>query len=229
MKTRCLLCIIIGVFLLFLNGCGSDTLPTTTTTTASVTTTTAAVTTTTAAGTTTTTAAGTTTTSTTTTTTTTTTTLAFSVTSSAFVDGARIPTENAHSSVTGGLNNSIPLSWANAPAGTQYFAIAIVDTYTTPDWYHWFVIDIPSSNTSLAEGASMTSMPAGSIELFNESPSQGYYGPAPPGGTGDHNYVTTIYALSTTLNLSGNVTYAEFLSAVSGNLSTATITGTFSQ
>ncbi|NQU17987.1 MAG: YbhB/YbcL family Raf kinase inhibitor-like protein [Candidatus Saganbacteria bacterium] len=159
------------------------------------------------------------------------TTTSFAVTSTAFTNGGAIPTAYAYTSITGGLNTSLPLSWSDAPSGTNYFAIHMVDTSASfSNFCHWMVINIPSTIESLAAGASQSSMPTGSSELYNNYGEYGYGGPAPPSGEGAHNYVITIYALSGTLSFSvDNPTYAEFTTAVAAkNLGSAAITGTFS-
>lgn len=161
--------------------------------------------------------------------TTTTTTLAFAVSSSAFSNNGFIPYKYAYTGIGTGENKSVPLSWSNVPAGTQYFALSMVDT-SASNFIHWMAINMPSSTTSLSEGVSNSSMPAGSTELGNDylDSTGGYDGPGPPTGT-THDYVTTIYALDSTVSgLSGNVTLSQFNSALSGKiLAQTTITGKF--
>lgn len=156
----------------------------------------------------------------------------FQLKSSAFEGGQRMPTKYANTGV-GGQNISIPLSWGNPPEGTQSFAIAMVDRHPVANnWVHWLVINIPNSTTSLPEGASGTnSIPAGSKELNNTFRFQGYGGPQPPPGTGDHDYETTIYALNVeSLTLEPNVSLGNFMSAIEGKvIGSAKLTGRFSR
>lgn len=151
--------------------------------------------------------------------------------SSAYEDGQKMPVKYANTGVSGGENVSIPLSWENPPEGTKSFAIALVDRHQIANnFVHWLVINIPSSTTSLSEGASGTSnMPSGSKELNSDFGSRGYGGPQPPSGSGDHDYETTIYALSVeSLNLGENTTLAEFEAAIQGKvLGSAKLTGKF--
>jgi|GEM_PF-5293077 len=167
---------------------------------------------------------------TTTTSSTTTTTAAgtFSLTSSAFTNGGSIPINNAQSSQGAGANNqSVPLAWSNAPATTSAFALRMIDAFFSVDNVHWLVVNIPSSVSSLAEGASPSSMPAESTEITNDYQASGQYeGPWPPTGV-THNYEFTLYALSSTVDASA-ITVSNFSSTVAPiTLDTATLTGSF--
>lgn len=150
-----------------------------------------------------------------------------------FEDGQRMPDKYANVGVPGGENVSIPLIWENSPEGTKSFAVAMVDRHTVADnWVHWLVINIPESATSLPEGASGGGdMPSPAKELNNTFGFPGYGGPQPPGGTGDHEYETTIYALDTeTVPIEADTTLDEFMQAIDGNiLESASVTGVYSQ
>lgn len=119
-----------------------------------------------------------------------------SLESSAFEDAGVIPVRFAREGVDGGQNVSIPLSWADAPAGTESFALLMFDTHPVADkWVHWMVVDVPAETTQLSEGASGAGMPTGTRELSNTWGDSGYGGPEPPEDTGGHFYLTTVYAL----------------------------------
>jgi len=151
------------------------------------------------------------------------------ITSPAFKDKGRIPVQYVMPGA-GGQNLSMPLTWKNVPAGTRSIVISIVDIHpVAQNWVHWLVINIPSQVTSLAEGASGRKMPAGAIELRNSFGDIGYGGPQPPRGTGDHSYVTTIYALNVEkLNLGVNTSLAQFKKAIEGKvIGSASITGMY--
>jgi Raf kinase inhibitor-like YbhB/YbcL family protein len=151
------------------------------------------------------------------------------MTSSAIRDGDKIPLKYVMPGA-GGKNLSMPLRWSDAPAGTQSFALAMVDPHPVArNWVHWLVINLPKDATSLAEGASGHAMPPGAAELHNSFGASGYGGPQPPPGSGDHPYVFTLYALNTPrLELGRNVSLAAFNQAVDGKiLATATLTGYF--
>jgi Raf kinase inhibitor-like YbhB/YbcL family protein len=151
------------------------------------------------------------------------------ITSGAFKDGGKIPLKYVMPGA-GGQNVSVPLTWANAPAGTQSFALSAVDPHPVArNWVHWLVIDIPKDATALPEGASGRSMPKSAVELQNSFGSPGYGGPQPPRGSGDHPYVFTLYALSVPkVEISKSAGLAAFKQALEGKiLATATITGYF--
>ncbi|HUF75902.1 MAG TPA: YbhB/YbcL family Raf kinase inhibitor-like protein [Longimicrobiales bacterium] len=174
----------------------------------------------------------------------------FSLTSPAFVESSVIPTR-----FTGdGENMSPPLEWSGAPAGTQSFALVLVDpdvpwgetvpvygempapgTQPADFFIHWIVTGIPATTTSLAEGASPGNMPAGTVEpmnsfaLFGGEANQ-YGGPAPPPGTKAHAYRFVLYALDVP-SLEGvteQSDYAAVTSAIAGHvLAATTLTGYF--
>ena len=75
------------------------------------------------------------------------------ITSSAFQEGGKIPSQYVMPGA-GGQNVSVPLNWSNAPAGTQSFALAMVDPHPIArNWVHWLVVDLPKDATSLARGS----------------------------------------------------------------------------
>jgi Raf kinase inhibitor-like YbhB/YbcL family protein len=157
----------------------------------------------------------------------------FKLTSPVFENNQLIPVRYANKSVNGGQNISIPLTWEDAPEGTKSFAIAIIDRHPIArNFMHWLVIDIPGDVTSLPEGASNSfKMPPGSRELITTYGTKGYGGPAPPRGSGAHDYETTIYALSVEkLDLSDRVSLEEFTRSVEKNaLASAALIGKFSR
>ena len=147
--------------------------------------------------------------------------------SSAFADGEKIPQKYVMPGA-GGKNLSLPFQWSGAPAGTQSFALAIVDPHPVAhNWVHWLVINLPGDTKGLEEGASGKKMPPGAMELHNSWGKAGYGGPQPPPGTGDHPYVATLYALNVPkLDLKPATDLAGFQKAMEGKvLGTAKFTG----
>jgi len=145
----------------------------------------------------------------------------FTLTSSAFADGKTIPTKYANVGVSGGKNISPPLTWAHLPAGTKSLALACIDRHPIArNWVHWFVINIPKTATSIAEGASKTkNMPQGSKELNNTFGTPGWGGPQPPPGSGAHKYEFILYALNVdSLDLGANTYLAGFNRAIEGKV-----------
>ncbi|WP_420571140.1 YbhB/YbcL family Raf kinase inhibitor-like protein [Kordia sp.] len=101
-----------------------------------------------------------------------------------------------------GNNESPQLSWANAPKGTKSFAVTMYDpdAPTGSGWWHWLVFDIPANANELVTNAGNISLnlaPKGSIQSITDYGIAGYGGPCPPEGHGLHQYIITVYALST--------------------------------
>ncbi len=154
---------------------------------------------------------------------------AFALASPAFADGASMPAVHAKPKA-GGRDVSVPLRWGPAPAGTESFAIEVVDLHPVARrWVHWLVVDIPSDVLDLPPGASGTDMPAGSCELDTSYGTGGWGGPNPPVGTGPHDYHITVFALDTpTLGLPDRVSLDEFREALAPHaIAAASIVGTF--
>jgi Raf kinase inhibitor-like YbhB/YbcL family protein len=119
-----------------------------------------------------------------------------------------------------GANRSPALSWQGAPAGTQSFALLVLD----PDapkaggWWHWAIFDIPAGSRGLAQGAGSAggrSLPAGSRQGRNDFGTVAWGGPCPPAGDKPHHYVFTLYALNRpSLGLAEGAAAAQVQAAV---------------
>lgn len=127
------------------------------------------------------------------------------VTSSAFVEGATIPTKFT----CDGENVSPPLEWSGSPEGTAASAL-IVDDPDARGFIHWIAADIDADRTSLAEGES-----AG-VEGRNDFGRSGYGGPCPPSGS--HRYVFTVFALSEPLGLAPGFSADALRGAMEGRV-----------
>jgi Raf kinase inhibitor-like YbhB/YbcL family protein len=100
---------------------------------------------------------------------------------------------------TGG-NQSPEVHWSGAPAGTQSFAVSVYDpdAPTGSGWWHWFVVNLPASTTTLARGAGKSDgskLPEGAQQINTDFGAPGYGGPCPPAGDKPHRYIVTVYAL----------------------------------
>jgi Raf kinase inhibitor-like YbhB/YbcL family protein len=116
--------------------------------------------------------------------------MTFTITSTAFGNGQKIPTQ-----YTGdGKDVSPSLSWNNTPSGTKEFALICddPDAPTPEPWVHWVIYGIPVNLTSLPEGVPPIQKPAaptGAAQGKNSwKNAVGYRGPAPPPGHGTHHY-----------------------------------------
>ena len=199
------------------------------------------------------------------------------LTSESFADGAVIPTEfafcriDAATHATLSLNRNPQLAWREAPAGTKSFVLICCDPdvpskgddvnkegRTVPasllrvDFFHWVLVDIPASVTSVAAGEhasgvvakgkpgplgangtrhgvnDYTGWFAGDADMGGDY--YGYDGPCPPWNDDiPHRYVFTIYALDVArLPLEGRFTGAEACAAMKGHvLAEAAITGRY--
>ncbi|GHG87654.1 YbhB/YbcL family Raf kinase inhibitor-like protein [Pseudodonghicola xiamenensis] len=122
----------------------------------------------------------------------------FRLTSSTIAEGAQMNEEQVFAGFgCDGGNRSPQLSWSGAPEGTKSFAVTAYDpdAPTGSGWWHWQVVDIPASVTTLEAGASGTAaMPAGAKEISNDYGVTSFGGACPPPGE-VHRYIFTIYAL----------------------------------
>ncbi len=117
-----------------------------------------------------------------------------------------------------GKDISPALNWKNAPGATKSFAL-ICDDPDAPHgvWVHWVLYDIPTTVTSLPEGASAANIGAVEGRSSWGAEKKGYGGPCPPQGT--HRYFFTLYALDvSSLKLAGQATKQEVKDAMEGHI-----------
>jgi hypothetical protein len=109
--------------------------------------------------------------------------------------------------------------------------LLIVDDPDAPDpkapkmtWVHWVLFGMPPDAPGLAEGAA--SLPPGTQVGLNDWKRAAWGGPCPP--VGRHRYFFKLFALDTTLGLSGTPTKAELEHAMEGHvLARAELMGTY--
>src|SRR5215831_5822178 len=101
-----------------------------------------------------------------------------------------------------GGNQSPPLRWSGAPAGTKSFVLTLFDPDEHGDpsgWWHWIVYDLPPTTTNLPNGAGVehsTTIPSGTLQGRTDLGNDAYHGPCPDKGDPPHRYTFIIYALS---------------------------------
>jgi Raf kinase inhibitor-like YbhB/YbcL family protein len=152
------------------------------------------------------------------------------LTSSSFTDGGIIPDKYTQVSPA---PVSPQLSWTNAPAGTQSFALICDDPdtalqHTTNEVLHWAAFNIPATATSLPEGVpNSATLPDGAIQPLNTGKKNGYMGMGARGNV-YHHYTFQLYALDTRLNLGPDATRAQIMAAMDGHvLAKAVLVGRF--
>jgi hypothetical protein len=153
-------------------------------------------------------------------------TMSLTIESPAFKPGDEIPTLHTCE----GKDVSPELRWFGIPAGTKSLAL-VVDDPDAPDpkapkmtWVHWVLFDLPPDATGLGEGAA--SLPPGTQVGLNDWKRAAWGGPCPP--IGRHRYFFKLFALDTTLGLSGTPTKAELERAMEKHvLARAELMGTY--
>lgn len=111
---------------------------------------------------------------------------------------ANAPIDDAHAYDHG--NRSPALSWRDVPAGTKSFVVTCFDpdAPTPSGFWHWVVVDLPASVTSLAGDAGKeggANLPAGAFHCRNDYGAKAYGGPQPPPGDRPHRYYFVVHAL----------------------------------
>jgi Raf kinase inhibitor-like YbhB/YbcL family protein len=148
----------------------------------------------------------------------------FTITSPAFQEGGTFPPRHT----CNGIDVQPELAWTGVPAGTQSFALVLIDE--SFNFVHWVAYDLPGDTVALAEGASDDgTLPNGTREA--RAYGIQYRGPCPPNGP--NTYTFRLYALSaamTTYNFPNGVDSGDLMSAFNANtIDMATLTGTYRQ
>lgn len=131
--------------------------------------------------------------------------------SSAFDNDGPIPVKHTGE----GEDVSPALSWSNPPEGTQGFAVIchdpdapLVSQRGTYGFVHWTLYNIPGTASELPEGVSDHT--AGK----NDFGKQGYGGPMPPEGHGEHKYYFWVLALDRDMNLEAGLSLWDLLERI---------------
>jgi hypothetical protein len=152
----------------------------------------------------------------------------FSLTSSAFTEGATIP-EQYECTSGGGQNISPPLTWTQGPAGTRSYAIVMRDLDFMSGFIHWVIWDIPAATTMLPEAVEqvyMPSVPAGAKQAPFNGSTIGYFGPCSPNSTNTYEFTVYAIGVATIPGLDDQSTKQEAEAAIVGAaIASATLSG----
>lgn len=154
-------------------------------------------------------------------------TMNFSINSTAFSEGERIPDRYTCE----GEDISPPLSWSNLPEGVHSLAL-ISDDPDAPvgTWDHWVIYNIPADSNGLTEAVPPNeSLADDAKQGLNSWGRTGYGGPCPPPGS-PHRYFFKLYALDTILALPADEDKSSVENAMRGHiLAEAQLMGTYSR
>src|ERR1700760_4018238 len=138
----------------------------------------------------------------------------FTLTSEDVRDGEPIELPFLHTSAEPGADNLSPqLSWSGFPDATKSFVVTCYDpdAPTPSGFWHWILVDLPKTTTSLARGAggAQAPRPGGAFHVRNDMSELAYAGAAPPPGDQVHRYYFVVHAVDiATLGADANASAA---------------------
>jgi Raf kinase inhibitor-like YbhB/YbcL family protein len=144
--------------------------------------------------------------------------LTFVLTSSAFSVGGTLPAEYT----CDGADQSPPLAWSGAPAGTTAFALVEQDkdaTVASAPFTQWLLYNMPRRVTQLAAGVPARPLLSnGSQQGQNSHATIGYFGPCPDQGDPPHHYSFQLFAQDSYVTLETGASIDGVESALNGHI-----------
>jgi Raf kinase inhibitor-like YbhB/YbcL family protein len=124
----------------------------------------------------------------------------FTVTSTDVTKGQPQSDRYAYDGATETAGNTSPqLSWSGFPAETRSFVVTCFDpdAPTPSGFWHWILVDLPTTTTSLDTnaGAAGAPLPGGAFHVRNDWGSKDYGGAYPPDSDRPHRYYYVVHAV----------------------------------
>lgn len=153
----------------------------------------------------------------------------FLVVSDDVSDGEPMPPRHSEAG-----NVSPHLFWSGFPSETRSFVVNCFDpdAPTPAGFWHWTIVDLPATATTLPRGAGSPEgahLPPPAFQTRNDGGGTGYAGAGPPPGDRAHRYFFAVHALDVdSLDLPPDVTpTAVAFNALFHTLARAVLTPTF--
>ncbi|PZS17792.1 MAG: YbhB/YbcL family Raf kinase inhibitor-like protein [Pseudonocardiales bacterium] len=124
----------------------------------------------------------------------------FAVTSNDLTDGKAQGEAQAYEGAADNAANASPhLTWSGFPDGTLSFVVSCFDpdAPTPSGFWHWMLVDLPASTTSLDTNAAVAdaALPGNAFHVRNDWGSKDYGGAYPPDGDRPHRYFYVVHAV----------------------------------
>jgi hypothetical protein len=123
----------------------------------------------------------------------------FELTSSDLRPGEPMAARFAYNGAAEGAENVSPaLSWSGYPGGTKSFVVSCYDpdAPTPSGFWHWMLVNLPATVTSLNAGAgSDASLPGGAFHVRSDWGTKNYGGAYPPDDDRAHRYYFVVHAV----------------------------------
>jgi len=116
-------------------------------------------------------------------------------------------------------NTSPPLSWSDAPVGTQSYVVFMERRHdgAKKAFVNWIVYNIPMNEEALAPAIPRSEMlESGAMHAFADHNMMGYFGPCEP--SGQFRYALRIFAIDKVLSVSPELVKDDLIRAMNGHI-----------